>query len=98
MGLIMEKDTKKLINEVGSLKNGEKILRNLGKLKSFAVSPQGKQMISSLGPGGAGLADRVSSDIQKGDLRSAAELLRLLTSTNEGRALLDKVVNMTGIK
>lgn len=93
----MEKDAKNLINEVKSLKNGEKILKNLDKLKKFAVSPQGKAMISTLGAKGSELAEKTATDLQKGDIRSATELLRLLTSTKEGKALMDKIIEMTGM-
>lgn len=93
----MEREANKLVNEVKSMKDGDKILKNLDKLKKLATSPQGKAMIASLGQGGAELAERAVSDVQKGNMSSAVELLRFLNSTKEGKALMAKIIDMTGM-
>jgi hypothetical protein len=93
----MESEAKKLVNEVKAMKDGDKILNNLDKLKKLATSPQGKALIATLGQRGAELAERAASDVQKGDVSSAAELLSFLNSTKEGRALMAKIIDMTGM-
>ena len=82
----MESEAKKLVNEVKAMKDGDKILNNLDKLKNWRRRHR-KALIATLGQRGAELAERAASDVQKGDVSSAAELLSFLNSTKRAGLL-----------
>lgn len=94
----MEKNAKGLLDSLEGMKNGDKVLKNLDKLKSFASSPQGKALIMSLGAKGVAATESAADAMKKGDTAGLSEMISKLLSTKEGREIAAKIVRLTGIE
>ena len=86
----MENNAKKLISSAERLKNGKQLTENYGALKALAESEEVKNLIAKMGEGEL-------SQITQGGGKDAAENLKKLLSSPEGRELVKKVAKATGI-
>lgn len=87
---VTEKNAKKIIASAEKLPNGKKLTENYGALKALAQSDEVKRLISKMD------GEELSS-LQDGNAASAAEKLKKLLSSREGRELVKKVSEVTGI-
>ena len=86
----MEKNARKIAASAEKLPNGKKLTENYGKLKALAESEEGKRLVASMNE-----ADL--SNLGKAGGGDAAEMLKRLLASPEGRELVKKVAGATGL-
>ena len=68
---------------------------NYKALSDFAVSAEGKRLLSVIGSRGGAEVQKAAEGIKKGDVNAMRDLMSLLKNTEEGRLLARKIVEIT---
>lgn len=90
-----DKDISKLMKNMPGNGNEKKLKASLNDLKRFASSPEGKKLVGALGESGGKTALNAAEGIKNGDAESVKKLVTYLYTTKEGKALADKILEIT---